>query len=171
MFILLSAFTVPLFSLGGTGPLLGNLAGGIPYSWLNSTLIYFGIVTTLVMAVATGGAIPLDLALLFLVLFPIGLLLFVLPLRSLHGKLREAKREAMATIGSRYERLVRMVSSGAEVDVAIANEMAVVVEIRRDIQQIHTWPFDTGIILRLAAVILSLAAILLSAIIRDLLRF
>ena len=77
----------------------------------------------------------------------------------------------MATIAPRYERLVGTVSSGAVVDEKIANEMAVVLEIRRDIQLIHTWPFDTGIIIRLAAVILSLAAILLSAIIRDLLRF
>lgn len=138
---------------------------------LNSTLIYFGVVTTIVVAVAGGGAIPLSLALFFLALYPVGLGLFLLPLRSLHRKLVEAKQEELGLTASRYERVVEEVSRGGSVDQSLANEMAVVTEIRREVQQIHTWPFDTGIIIRLAAVILSLTAILLSAVIRDLLHF
>ena len=217
VYVILSAFTIPLFVIGGTGSLLENLEGEVPYFWsswilatffwtfgysmysihrmgrlplrlkpyaqdrtlglkpfatasLNSTLIYFGVVTAIVVVVAAGGAIPLNLGLLFLGLYPVGLLLFFLPLRSLHGKMTEAKKETLARITPRYERAVEIASSGAKVD-EITNEMVAVVEIRRDIQQIHTWPFDTGIIIRLAAIVFSLGAILLSAVIRDLLHF
>ena len=218
VYILLSALTVPLFVIGGTGTLLENLEGEVPYLWsswilatfiwtfgysmysihrmgrlplrlkrhtqdrtlglkpfatasLNSTLIYFGVVTTIVVAVAGGGAIPPSLAFFFLVLYPVGLVLFLLPLRSLHQKMIEAKQEELALTTPRYERLVEEVSRGGKVDQTIANEMAVVIEIRREVQMIHTWPFDTGIIIRLAAVILSLTAILLSAAIRDFFHF
>ena len=137
---------------------------------LNSTLIYFGVVSALFAVVATGGAIPVGLALLFLGMFPIGLVLFLLPLRILHRKLNDAKQATYARIAPRYLQIVESVSNGAKVDQNMANEMAVVVEIRNDILQIHSWPFDTGVFIKLAAIVLSVSAILLSALIRDLLH-
>jgi len=58
-----------------------------------------------------------------------------------------------------------------EIDQRNVNEPTAIDKIQRDIQQIHTWPFDTGIVIGLAAVIFSLSAILLSAVIRNILKF
>jgi hypothetical protein len=137
---------------------------------LNSTLIYATAATAMVVPVALSGALPLKLALLFLALYPVGFLLFLLPLRSLHAKLMEAKAEALAKVTPRYERLVEAVSAGGKVNDEVANEMAVVITIRNDLQQIRTWPFDAGIIVRLLAIVISVVAILLSALIRDFLH-
>ena len=49
--------------------------------------------------------------------------------------------------------------------------MAVVDKVQRDVQQIRTWPFDTGIIARLLAIMISVTAILLSSYIRSFLSF
>ena len=137
---------------------------------LNSTLIYLGVTTTVIVPIAIGGAIPFELALLFLGLYPVGFVLFLLPLRSLGAKLREARGDALAKIAPRYERLVVDVSNGGKVDTELANEMAVVAEVRHDLQQIRTWPFDTGILVRLLAIVISVSAILVSALIRDFLH-
>ena len=138
---------------------------------MNSTLIYFATTTSVIVPVVLGGSIPLELALLFLVMYPLGLVLFLLPLRSLHSKLVEAKREALAKVTPRYERLVEVVSGGAKVDQEVANEMAVVDKVQRDVQRFRTWPFDTGIIARLLAIMISVTAILLSSYIRSFLGF
>ena len=65
---------------------------------MNSTLIYFATTTSVIVPVVLGGSIPLEFVLLFLVMYPLGLVLFLLPLRSLHAKLVEAKREALAKV-------------------------------------------------------------------------
>ncbi len=214
-YVLLSAVTVPLFVIGGTGSLVENVIGEIPYLWsswilatffwtfgysmyaiykmgklplklkpytqdktlglkpfatasLNSSLIYFALVTALVLVILTGGAIPVSLGLLFLGLYPLGLLLFLLPLRSLHAKLVEAKAQKLAWLEPRATAMLRKLESeqGVEIDQVMTNELLVMDKIQRDIQQIRAWPFDTGILTRLAAIIISVVAIILARILQ-----
>lgn len=53
----------------------------------------------------------------------------------------------------------------------VKSDLATVRQLQEDVNRVHTWPFDTGILTRLVAVILSVSAILLSGYIRDLLKF
>ena len=140
---------------------------------LNFTLIYVGVVSTIVIPVIIGGAIPVGIALGFLVLYPVGFLFFLVPLFGLHSKLVNAKAKELAWIGPRFTVLLEKVKTtkGDRLDQTTVNEVSVLDKIRRDAQQIHTWPFDTGIMARLAAIVISVVAVLLSAIVRDLLRF
>ncbi len=214
-YLLLSAFTVPLFIIGGTGSLVENLEGEIPYLWstwilatffwtfgysmyaiyrmgklplklkpytqdktlglkpfatasLNSSLIYFALVTALVLPILAGGAIPVNLGLLFLGLYPLGLLLFLLPLRSLHAKLVDAKAKKLAWLEPRATAMLQKLESeqGVQIDQVMTNELLVMDKIERDIQQIRAWPFDTGILTRLTAIIITVVAIILARILQ-----
>ena len=44
-------------------------------------------------------------------------------------------------------------------------------KVQRDLHQVHSWPLDTGIVVRLLAILLSITGILVSGIIRDFLHF
>ncbi len=140
---------------------------------LNSTLIYVGVVSTIVIPVIFQGILPLGLALGFLILYPIGFLLFLFPLLSLHSKLVDAKKKELAWIGPRATVLLQRVkaSDGGQIDELTANEVSVLDKIKREAQQIHTWPFDTGILARLLAILFTVVGILISGIIRNLLHF
>ena len=138
---------------------------------LNSTLIYFSVSTTLVLVVVLAQQIPFEFALLFLWLYPLGLLIFLLPQRSLHAKLVEEKAKKLAWLEPRATALLKKLESepSIQIDQDIANELTAIDRIQRNIQQIRAWPFDTGILTRLAAVLLSVTAILISAYLRNVL--
>ena len=139
---------------------------------LNSTVMYVGVITAFVLPMAFGGTLPLELAVGFLVLYPVGFLLFLLPLLGLHSKLVAAKREELAWIGPRATSLLQKVKArgGDQFDELVAKEVAVLDVIKRDALQIHNWPFDTGILARLIAILLSVVAVLLSGIIKSFLH-
>lgn len=92
---------------------------------------------------------------------------FLLPLVSFHSKLVNAKREKLRRILERYAEVVRRFEKGSpnEIDPNATAELLAAKEVLRDVQQIRTWPFDTGILVRLAAFLLSLAGILLARVI------
>ncbi len=141
---------------------------------LRFSLIYLAIATFLSTVIIFGGALPLSVSFLVpLVFYPPGFLFFLLPLFSIHRKLVDAKSQEMAWLEPRATAVLQKLKSdqGTEIDQRTVNELTAIDKIQRDISQIHTWPFDTGIVIRLAAVIISLLAILLSAIIRDILKF
>ena len=129
---------------------------------LNFTLIYFMVVTSVVVPILFGGAIPFELALVFLTFYPLGLLLFLFPLRSLHAKLVEAKAKELAWLEPRATAVLKRLKSeeGNQIGQDIVNELTAIDKIERDISSIRTWPFDTGIIVRLSAIIFSLVAIM-----------
>lgn len=140
---------------------------------LNSTLIYVGVVSTVVIPVIFQGFLPLELSLAFLILYPVGFLLFLFPLLSMHSRLVDAKKQELAWIGPRATVLLQRVkaSGNDQIDDRTANEISVLDMLKREAQQIHTWPFDTGILARLLAVLLTVVGILISGIIRNLLHF
>lgn len=90
----------------------------------------------------------------FPVLGLVGFALFFLPLRSFRRQLSEARARELAWIGPRYQELVETVrgSRGAHVTEEIVGSLSVLDKIQRDINQIHTWPFDQAIVARLASI-------------------
>ncbi len=70
-------------------------------------------------------------------------------------------------IGPRYLRIVHKLRQDfdSSFDDEWVSKLGAIDKIQRDVQQIHTWPFDTGILVRLVAILLTVAGILLSRVI------
>ena len=101
----------------------------------------------------------------------LGLLLFLLPLSSLHEKLVRTKREKLSWINNRYSRIVHRIESDGDrpLDIGLQGELLGIDKIQRDIQTIRSWPFDMSSLTKLVTILLSLTAILLSRIIATIL--
>lgn len=125
-------------------------------------------VTTVPLSEYSPLVIALAISLLLL-----GLVIFFLPLLTLHSKLVEAKQQALQWISPQYVALVQKLrKDGLEnSDEKLYHALAAIDKIQRDINQIHSWPFDVGIVTRLAAIIFSVVAILLASFVRAILRF
>src|SRR5256884_7695175 len=92
----------------------------------------------------------------------VGVVLFLLPLIGIHRRLQDARRQELNWITPRYTSLVqrlkdKMTHSDELENVnekdALASELSVVRQIESDIHRIQTWPFDIGVITRLATVL------------------
>ncbi len=92
----------------------------------------------------------------------VGVILFLIPLLGIHRRLQEARRQELSWITPRYTNLVqrlkdRMTHSDqseiANEKDALASEISIVRQIESDIHRIQTWPFDLGVITRLATVL------------------
>ena len=117
------------------------------------------------------GFAGLSVLLVYAFFMGLAVVLFFLPLLSLHAKLVRTKAEELARISARYTRFIDALDGGSRADVEMASEIVVIDKLQRDLHQIHNWPFDTGIVTRLLAILLSVSAILVSAYIRDLGHF
>ena len=86
---------------------------------------------------------------------------------SLHRKLLAAKRETMGRFTPRYKEMIQTLEKNGTsgVDEEFTSQLNTTRQVLQDASQIHTWPFDTGIIVRLSAIVLSVVAILLSRVI------
>ena len=140
---------------------------------LQLTAVYVGFlasvfVTTVPLSTYASPVIVLEIGLLLL-----GMAIFFLPLLTLHAKLVDAKQEATQWISPQYSALVqRLRKEGVEnADEKLYHELIAIDKIQRDIDQIHSWPFDVGIVTRLAAIVFSVVAILLASFLRTILRF
>jgi hypothetical protein len=116
------------------------------------TLYVVGVLLTFPVGVYTGEAILISQSIFFL----LGLVIFLGPLLGLRRRLLEAKQEKVDWIGARHKRVVELVESCGDepLDIGIVNELLAVDSIRRDIQQIHTWPFNLGILAKLVTVVM-----------------
>lgn len=128
-------------------------------------LLYF-VVTGLGGLVVIIAPDPLSFLILS-GLVVLGVVMFFLPLDSIHRKMAAAKAEAVAAARSR---LVTLESGDWEVE-SLEDVMRRVGEtlrlqmIRQEVSSIPTWPFDTTILGRFIAIILSVTAILLARLI------
>lgn len=86
-----------------------------------------------------------------------GLTFFFPPIFVMRDKLIRSKQEALKWVASRYTRILeRLKASGDNpLDEGFANELVAVDMIQRDIDRLPSWPFDSGFVARLAAVMLS----------------
>ncbi len=116
------------------------------------TLYIVGVLLTFPVGVYDGQAILVSQTIFFL----FGLAIFLAPLLGLRRKLLEAKQEKLEWIGLKHRRIVELVESNGDgsLDTGIVNELIAIDTIRRDIQQIHTWPFNPGILARLVTVVM-----------------
>ncbi len=100
----------------------------------------------------------------------LGLTLFFLPLNSVHGKMLNEKRHEQKSHLEEYNSLLQSfklkdstpgLGREGRLEALLFHEMT-----ERRIAAIPTWPFDTGILGRFAAIFLSVTAILISRIIQ-----
>ena len=91
-----------------------------------------------------------------------GIALFFLPLLSIRRRLQEAKHEEQSWVTPQYTaiitRLKEQISKmpredSANQTQALADELTMVRQIQQDIQKIQSWPFDLGVVSRLATVL------------------
>ncbi len=130
--------------------------------------IYLAMITILLIPQLLTGNVTLSVLLIMLSLLIVALVFFLLPLVPLRGKLVRAKRETLGWIGARYTTAVENLRNrgDAPVDEALVNELMVVDKIQRDANQIHTWPFDTGILIRLTAIVLTVVGIVVARVVQ-----
>ncbi|HEX9430009.1 MAG TPA: hypothetical protein VF944_06480 [Candidatus Bathyarchaeia archaeon] len=91
-----------------------------------------------------------------------GVALFFLPLLSIRKRLQEAKRQELSWVTPHYttiiEKLKEQISKTPREESAnetktLADELTMVRQIQQDIQKIQSWPFDLGVVSRLATVL------------------
>ena len=92
----------------------------------------------------------------------VGVVLFLLPLVGIHRRLQDARRQELSWVTRRYTNLVQRLKDritrsdqfeNANEKDALASEISIVRQIQSDIHRIQTWPFDLGVITRLATVL------------------
>jgi len=140
---------------------------------LASIYAIFPLTWTFVELVSINVEIPGGLAITFApirltdIIFSVGLILvgivlFFLPLLSIRKRLLEAKREELSWVTPRYTRIIQGLkeqmpktpSEGRPNQTqAMASELTMIHQIQQDIQKIQSWPFDVGVVSRLATVL------------------
>ena len=130
------------------------------------TLYVMAILLTFPIFLYPNSAVELSLTIF---LIP-GLFFFLIPLFGLHKKMRKARDEKSAMIGVRHSRIMNEVESMGEgpLNERVVNELLAIDVIKREIHQMHGWPFDIGTIARLSGVLGApmIAAVLAAYVIR-----
>lgn len=91
------------------------------------------------------------------IFFLLGIVIFAGPLLSLRAKLVRTKKEKMDWIQQRHGHVIELIESvqNGPIDPILLNELIAIDSIRKDLDRIHTWPFNASILARLASVISS----------------
>ena len=119
---------------------------------LHLTTIYvIAIILTFPLFLYPNFAVELSLT-IFLV--P-GLFFFLVPLFGLHKKMSEVRAEKSAAIGLRHSRVMSEVEAVGEgpLSEGLVNELLAIDAIKREIHQMHDWPFDMGTVARLTGIL------------------
>jgi len=119
---------------------------------LHLTTIYvIAIILTFPIFLYPNFAVELSLT-IFLV--P-GLFFFLVPLFGLHKKMSEVRAEKFAAIGLRHSRVMSEVEAVGEgpLSEGLVNELLAIDAIKREIHQMHDWPFDIGTVARLTGIL------------------
>jgi len=84
-----------------------------------------------------------------------GILFFLVPLFGLHKKMREVRAEKSALVGLRHSRVMSEVEAAGEAPLSegLVNELLAIDAIKREIHQMHDWPFDIGTVARLTGIL------------------
>jgi hypothetical protein len=75
--------------------------------------------------------------------------LFVIPVWPVHRRIAAMKEEELASLGGRIEECLEG-GDGTRLETEKLGELAPLLEYRREIARVSTWPFDTGAVTRLA---------------------
>src|SRR2546427_430934 len=140
---------------------------------LASIYAVFPVTLTLLELVTLNVEIPGGITITFAplrltdVIFSFGLILagialFFLPLLSIRKRLQEAKRQELSWVTPRYttiiQKLREQISKTPPEDrssqtQALADELTMMRQVQQDLQKIQSWPFDLGVVSRLATVL------------------
>ena len=140
---------------------------------LASIYAVFPVTLTLIELVTVDVEVPGGITIIFApvrltdIIFSVGLILagialFFLPLLSIRKRLLEAKRQELSWVTPRYTtviaKLKEQIPKAPQDDKtnqtrALADELTMVRQIQQDIQRIQSWPFDVGVVSRLATVL------------------
>jgi hypothetical protein len=84
-----------------------------------------------------------------------GFLFFLVPLFSLHKKMLEVKAEKSSMVGLRHSRVMSEVEGAGDqpLNEGLVNELLAIDAIKREIHQMHDWPFDIGTVARLTGIL------------------
>ena len=120
-------------------------------SLLLITIYVVAIVLTFPIFLYPNFAVELSLT-IFLV--P-GIFFFLVPLFGLHKKMQEVRAEKSALIGLRHTRIMGQVEAVGEgpLSEGLVNELLAIDAIKREIHQMHDWPFDIGTVARLTGIL------------------
>ena len=120
-------------------------------SLLLITIYVVAIVLTFPIFLYPNFAVELGLT-IFLV--P-GIFFFLVPLFGLHKKMQEVRAEKSALIGLRHTRIMGQVEAVGEgpLSEGLVNELLAIDAIKREIHQMHDWPFDIGTVVRLTGIL------------------
>ena len=139
------------------------------------TLVYLAALAVLAIH---GNLPPLPPLFLlgYLSLFLLAIPLLLVPLRTLHRQLVNAKGGELEWIGRRCGELFSAIRSqnhprgeeGLRVDLAALTALR---QLQADVERAPTWPFDTTAATQFVAILLSVSGVLTSSIIRDVLHF
>lgn len=115
-------------------------------SLLLITIYVFAILLTFPTFLYPNFAVELSLT-IFLV--P-GIFFFLVPLFGLHKKMQEVRTEKSALIGLRHSRAMGEFEAVGEgpLSEGLVNELLAIDAIKREIHQMHDWPFDIGTVAR-----------------------
>ena len=120
-----------------------------------------------------GPTIELPSIVLLSLLIPLGAAMFFLPLNSIHQRMLEGKQREQSSIRSRFSQLVNASnSSESEVSQSSAAYLKnlfmfeVLKTDDRRVTAMPTWPFDTRVLGRLAAIVLTVVAIIIARVIQ-----
>ncbi len=119
-----------------------------------------------------GGFVDLSFLLVYIGLMLIAIPLFLVPLLGLHSKLVSEKRKIVGQFAPAYKRLVQTLEANGAVgpDERLSSQLSATRQVIQEAGQIHSWPFDTGIIVRLSAIVISVVAILLSRVLAEIFK-
>ena len=153
------------------GKTIGSLALSLTTAYLIGLALFF-LDTATFLPVLT---LPFEL--FYLSLLAIGVVMFFLPLNSLHNKMRSEKTRQANELNQRFLRAISAnphdlgdsIQSGAKSEDSITELLRLKrLEIaERKLAGTPTWPFDVQVIARLITIVLSVTAVLLSRFITD----
>ncbi|HXX86999.1 MAG TPA: hypothetical protein VEH86_00940 [Candidatus Acidoferrum sp.] len=125
------------------------------------TLYIVGVLLTFPMFVYRGDAVVVSQV----IFFSLGLGIFLIPLFGLRKKLIVAKQQKLAWISSRHSRVMEMIESTGEgpLESSLVNDLIAVDNIRRDLQQINTWPFNASVLAKMVTAVVLPLAVTISA--------
>ncbi|MCJ7633980.1 hypothetical protein MUP77_16535 [Candidatus Bathyarchaeota archaeon] len=111
------------------------------------TLYIAAVLLTFPIFVYPGDAVVVSQA----IFLSLGLGLFLSPLLGLRKRLLVAKQQKLAWIRGRHSRVMEMIESKGEspLESSLVNELIAVENIRRDLQQIRTWPFNASVLAKM----------------------
>jgi len=153
--------TLGLRPFGTASLRLASIYAVFPITWTFIELVRFDVEIPGGISIAFAPIRLTDI--IFSVgLILVGIVLFFLPLLSIHKRLLEAKRQELSWVTPRYTtviaRLKEQIPKTPEEDKAsqsqaLADELTMVRQIQQDIQRIQSWPFDVGVVSKLATVL------------------